>query len=76
MGDIADYYLENCFTEDDNGFFDAYDFLELSDEELKKGCLRSRSKKIMGIVRFADKLSDRQRYCLAVWASQHQDGLS
>ena len=55
---------------------DPYDYLDLSDDELRKLSSRARNEKIKGIRRWPSPLSPKQRYCLAVWISDNENKFS
>lgn len=80
MGDAADYLtecMEDAEWSMDVDYLDSYPrlvyYLHLTDDELRKETARSRNKKIMGIRKWPNKLSDKQRYCLAVWLLQNDE---
>lgn len=68
MGDAADMVLEAAEGEwwalqDEIAYM-----LKKSDDELREATARSRTPKIASIRKWSGKLSDKQRYCLALWA--------
>ena len=74
MGDIADFMLDGYDGEDDGmGRCDPTGYLHLSDAKLKQECSKARSAKIVSICSWPHKLSEKQRYCLAVWAAERDD---
>lgn len=61
------------WPDDGMGPADPSDYLTLSDEELRKECARARDAKIVGIRNWPHKLSDKQRFCLAVWCANRDN---
>lgn len=69
MGEIADEMVDRYYGMDDIDFDDGpiSHYFDLSDDELRKLTSKARDKKIVGIRNWPNKLSDKQRYCLAEW---------
>ncbi len=59
--------------DDGMGRTDPGEYLTLSDDELRKECANAKSEKIVGIRNWPHKLSEKQRWCLAMWAAERDD---
>jgi hypothetical protein len=59
--------------DDGMGQNDPDQYLTLSDGELRKECVKARDAKIVSIRDWPRKLSEKQRYCLAVWCAKRDD---
>lgn len=68
MGDIADWVNEQ--ERDESGPPEAEDFLDLSDDELKRESSGTRSPKLKGIRKWPNPLTPKQRYALAAWLAK------
>ena len=74
MGEITDMMLENYGWDDDGmGRSDPDIYLRLSDEDLRAECTKARDAKIVSIRDWAHKLSEKQRFCLALWCAHRDD---
>jgi len=68
MGDIADYLFDIALEEEIRKFSDIQNILSMSNKELVDATINDRKDIIVGIRSYFfiyDKLSDKQRYCLA-----------
>lgn len=64
--EIADYLMQ-CFEE---GPPEPEDYLDMTDDELRKETAMCRSAKLKSIRVWPHALSPKQRYCLAVWLAE------
>lgn len=65
MGEMADLHADYGAFCDDRACPE--DYLDMSDDELRKETSRSRNLKIMSIRKSSNELSEKQRWCLAKW---------
>jgi hypothetical protein len=71
MGEIADEMILSLWDPDDGmGPPKPEDYLDMTDEELRKETSLSRSPKIMNIRKYPHNLTTKQRYCLACWLAE------
>jgi hypothetical protein len=68
MSDMADFV--NDQGRDDMGPTEAEDYLDMTDDELRKETAACRSAKLKSIRAWPHPLSDKQRYCLAAWVAK------
>lgn len=68
MGEMADFINEQ--GRDDMGPPEAEDYLDMTDDELRKGTALCRSAKLKSIRAWPHTLSVKQRYCLAAWLAE------
>jgi hypothetical protein len=73
MSEYIDDLLECGFPDDGMGPAAAADYLDMSDDELRKECARARNKKILGIRNWPHPLSEKQRWCLACWCAERDN---
>jgi len=73
MGEIADDLIDRMWDEyyDDDSTSTIRYYLSLHEKELRELCKKPKSKKIISIRNYHQPLSERQRYCLAVWAYKY-----
>jgi hypothetical protein len=71
MGEMADYYSDYSDNIYDEWETSAYDYLHMSDTELRADTAKSRDPKIMSIRKWENDLSEKQRWCLANWIAQN-----
>jgi hypothetical protein len=73
MGEMADLHADYSLLVDDGYYYpDESDYLHLSDDELKAETARARDPKIMGIRKWPNPLSEKQRWCLANWITRNE----
>jgi hypothetical protein len=73
MSCFAEMHDEEYGRDDGMGRSDPEDYLKLSDEEIRRECAKARDAKIVSIRDWPNKLSEKQRYCLAVWCARRDD---
>lgn len=74
MSEYVDDLLAECgYPDDGMSQCDPAEYMDLSDEELRKECAASRDAKIVSIRNWPNKLSEKQRWCLAFWCAKRDD---
>jgi hypothetical protein len=68
MGEMTDF-----INQYDDERLEPEDYLNLTDDELKRITSGCRSKKLKGIRKWPNPLSDKQRYCLAAWIAEKEN---
>jgi hypothetical protein len=71
MGEIADDMTERYGYPNEDGPPEPEDYLDMTDEELRKATAMCRSGKLKSIRAWPHALSPKQRYCLAAWLAEH-----
>ncbi len=70
MGEIADYIFDQFVCHPEDGPPSPEDYLDMTDNELRKETSMCRSEKLKSIRRWPHELSEKQRYCLAAWLAK------
>ncbi len=67
MGEIADEMIERYGYPNEDGPPEPEDYLDMTDDELRKATAKCRNAKLVSIRNWPSELSPKQRYCLAAW---------
>lgn len=70
MGDMADMLNDDYGDRDNMGMPEPEDFLDMTDDDLRKETAMCRSAKLKSIRAWPHPLSPKQRYCLAAWLAE------
>jgi len=79
VGDVADDMIDQMFTQEfvsERMYSMPEDYLKYPDSELRAETTLARSKKIKNIRRWSSSLSEKQRWCLAEWASDRDNRIN
>ena len=74
MSEYVDDLLAACgYPDDGMGQSEPAEYMTLSDEELRKECAAARDAKTVSIRNWPHKLSEKQRWCLAIWCAKRDE---